>query len=72
MIERMYKIKRMLAKKEGQFEKGLSYYRLLEVISSETSNYYQEVCSTQENIIEREKVLNNEDWKRAFLQSNLV
>ena len=37
----MHKIKRVLAKKEGAFEKGLSFYRLLEIINPQISYYYQ-------------------------------
>lgn len=71
MVERMHKIRRALSKREG-YEKGLSFYRLLETINCQTSYYYQEVFNNDTTILSRERVLFDEDWKRPFSQISLV
>lgn len=45
LVERMYKIKRVFSRKDG-VEKGLSFYRLMEIIEGQESYFYQEIFNT--------------------------
>ena len=66
--ERLLKIKRILMK-----EKGVSHLKLLEIVDPETSSFYEEIITSESNMLKREEYLFDEMWKKSFVNSqNLV